>query len=356
AAVDGGRAPAGATDGGPAAAAALAAALSDRCLAARVDGPGRGRIVRLAALIDAAEDLRLRAHDLATAERAARREQVARALERLGEVGSTAALIDRLCDEVTRACGLERVLLSRVSDGRWLPWMVNDAVRSEAWFGVWADRVIPLDEMTVESRVREERRPLLVLDTAGPDVHPIIRAGEATSYVVTPIVLAGCVVGFLHADHRADGHPCDVHDRDALWTLADGFGRVYDRAALTERLRTQGSEVERLLVLGSAAVDGLADGPLRLVAGSDAAGRHAATPVTVADPDAAARLAELTPREHEVLALIVSGARNAQIAEQLVIAEGTVKSHVKHILRKLDVVNRSQAIARCLGVAETWAD
>jgi DNA-binding NarL/FixJ family response regulator len=45
----------------------------------------------------------------------------------------------------------------------------------------------------------------------------------------------------------------------------------------------------------------------------------------------------------------MSGGRtNGQIARQLVIAEGTVKSHVKHILRKLDAANRAEAVSRWL--------
>jgi DNA-binding NarL/FixJ family response regulator len=56
----------------------------------------------------------------------------------------------------------------------------------------------------------------------------------------------------------------------------------------------------------------------------------------------------LTRREREVLELITSGATNIRIAEQLVISEGTVKSHVKHILRKLHVGNRAEAVARYL--------
>ena len=58
----------------------------------------------------------------------------------------------------------------------------------------------------------------------------------------------------------------------------------------------------------------------------------------------------LTPREREVLLLIVAGQSNSAIAGRLVISEGTVKSHVKQILRKLGAVNRSEAIARYLGM------
>jgi LuxR family maltose regulon positive regulatory protein len=54
----------------------------------------------------------------------------------------------------------------------------------------------------------------------------------------------------------------------------------------------------------------------------------------------------LSERELEVLQLIAAGASNEEIAEQLVIAIGTVKRHVSNILGKLAVSNRTQAVAR----------
>jgi ATP/maltotriose-dependent transcriptional regulator MalT len=54
----------------------------------------------------------------------------------------------------------------------------------------------------------------------------------------------------------------------------------------------------------------------------------------------------LTERELEVLGLIAQGATNHEIAEQLVITVGTVKSHINHILGKLDSHNRTEAVAR----------
>jgi DNA-binding NarL/FixJ family response regulator len=56
----------------------------------------------------------------------------------------------------------------------------------------------------------------------------------------------------------------------------------------------------------------------------------------------------LTRREIQVLRLMASGATNAQVANLLVISEGTVKTHVKHILRKLDAANRAEAVSRWL--------
>ena len=58
---------------------------------------------------------------------------------------------------------------------------------------------------------------------------------------------------------------------------------------------------------------------------------------------------ELTSREGEVLALVAAGLPNKLIARHLGIAESTVKSHVKQVLRKIGVTNRTQAAAWALG-------
>jgi DNA-binding NarL/FixJ family response regulator len=60
----------------------------------------------------------------------------------------------------------------------------------------------------------------------------------------------------------------------------------------------------------------------------------------------------LSEREREVLVLLAQGAANKEIAERLVITEGTVKNHVSNILAKLQVENRTQAadIARKRGL------
>ncbi|MGC8781837.1 MAG: response regulator transcription factor, partial [Anaerolineae bacterium] len=77
---------------------------------------------------------------------------------------------------------------------------------------------------------------------------------------------------------------------------------------------------------------------VRTVAEAIAAGR--------AGPD---RLAALTPREREVLALLVQGLANKEIAHELVISTNTVKRYLKAIFEKLGVESRAAAVAVALG-------
>lgn len=60
----------------------------------------------------------------------------------------------------------------------------------------------------------------------------------------------------------------------------------------------------------------------------------------------------LTLREREVLLLVAQGKSNKEIAEQLNIAERTVRSHLENILQKLDVKNRTEAAIKA--VQEGW--
>jgi DNA-binding NarL/FixJ family response regulator len=68
------------------------------------------------------------------------------------------------------------------------------------------------------------------------------------------------------------------------------------------------------------------------VGSGHATGRRAADP-------------ELTPRELEVLELLVEGLTQGQIARQLVISPRTVGTHIQNLLAKLDVHSRAQAVA-----------
>jgi LuxR family maltose regulon positive regulatory protein len=122
-------------------------------------------------------------------------------------------------------------------------------------------------------------------------------------------------------------------------TLAEpgGFIRLFvdlgpSMARLLDQLRDQG--VAPVYIARILAAFETGDAPLAAEGGR--AGR--ARDESLVDP--------LTPREVEVLALLARHLTNRQIAEELVISPGTVKTHTLRIYRKLDVRGRQQAVAR----------
>ncbi|SHK02110.1 two component transcriptional regulator, LuxR family [Rhodothermus profundi] len=62
----------------------------------------------------------------------------------------------------------------------------------------------------------------------------------------------------------------------------------------------------------------------------------------------AAGLQTLTPREREILHLLAQGLSNAEIADRLHISVETVRTHIRHIYRKLQARNRAEAVSRLL--------
>jgi DNA-binding NarL/FixJ family response regulator len=91
-------------------------------------------------------------------------------------------------------------------------------------------------------------------------------------------------------------------------------------------------------------------GAIRTVAAGDALLSPAVTTRVIrqfaraARPEPPEAIAELTSREREILRLIANGLSNAEIGKELFIGETTVKTHVTHILQKLDLRDRVQAV------------
>src|SRR2546430_10260234 len=93
---------------------------------------------------------------------------------------------------------------------------------------------------------------------------------------------------------------------------------------------------------------------VRIVASGEALLAPAITPAVIEEfarhppaaepPGPPPALAELTPRESEVLDLLARGLSSPEICEQLVISEATAKTHVARILQKLDLRDRVQAV------------
>jgi DNA-binding NarL/FixJ family response regulator len=91
-------------------------------------------------------------------------------------------------------------------------------------------------------------------------------------------------------------------------------------------------------------------GAIRVVAGGDALLSPTITKrvierfTRIPQPAPPSGLEELTERELDVFRLISRGLSNAEIGEQLYISEATVKTHITHILQKLDLRDRVQAV------------
>jgi DNA-binding CsgD family transcriptional regulator len=272
-------------------------------------------------------------------------------------MSTPAEVVENVCQELVRSCGFTRAMLSRVEGDVWMPWITHfghrDVRESDAeWM---RSTRVSLRTMTLERELLEERHAAYVAD-ASEDPRAdadFVRATGATSYAAAPVMPAGRVIGFLHADYYPGERTVDRVDCDILWAFAEGFGRIYERAVLLERLNGQRDHVRETLRNAESIMDKLARGELEL-ARREEERLTASGATTLALAGERSSLDDLlTPREREVLSLIVAGQSNSAIATRLVISEGTVKSHVKQILRKIGAANRSEAIARYLGMIGT---
>lgn len=258
------------------------------------------------------------------------------ALRRVGEAFAALRGAQTVDDLLARApdvgcrTGFDRVLISRVEDSTW-KLLKMGSVREPRWADelVAAGKASPpvLDGGLVEGDVAVRARPCLVFDARHNDRvdQNLIRVGRSSSYAVAPLTAHGEVVGLLHGDCYYQHREVDSTDQALLSVLADGVSSQLERLLMLEGLAELRGNVDRLMT----------------------------SPPALAAPDPGTPVAPrdevtLTPREVEVMELLASGRSNRYIARRMYISEGTVKSHVTHILRKLDVSSRGEAISRWL--------
>jgi DNA-binding CsgD family transcriptional regulator len=194
---------------------------------------------------------------------------------------------------------------------------------------------VPLGYPLVEAEVAHRQVPALVDVAAGARRTPAVlrEALGWRSYVVVALALSGTTAGMLHAD--AD-RPLDDVDLQVAALYADGLTRAFERAALHRTLQHHRQELRGAVSWMSErlAHDAIPSRPTD-VAEQDGGGEPRA-------------LGDLTAREGEVIGLLARGMTNMAIARALVISEGTVKYHVKNILRKLHATSRADAVAKYL--------
>ena len=335
----------------PSAEAALTAA-SQRVAQAlwenRQDAPHAGGSVDAIDLLLELKEIQGRLREASLAQRIAAFASVHDALGRLHRITSVSELIDRVPEEVCRL-GFDRAMISRVHGSMWLP----EAVHVEGDPG-WAQEILRagreepqlLNHMILETEMIRRRGPLLVLNAqADPRVHPALAAATLTrSYVAAPIMPERHVIGFLHADCYMRRRHVDEFSRDVLWMFAQDVGYAFQRTVLSARLHTLRATVRRLTCDITTVTDELVDAEVEVarIDREDLAMARSSAATFVADQSPAD--SALTRRELDVLQLMATGETNAGIAGRLVISVGTVKSHVKHILRKLGAANRAEAV------------
>jgi len=262
-------------------------------------------------------------HDAASADVSRRLRSVQRALHRLGAEESLGRLVNLAPRFACQALELDRAMLLHISGNNIVSgtaWAAGDLVAA-ADFARFLRAAHPqLTSCPPEFEAVQRRLPILVTNAQNRDdvYRPLVHAARSEAYAVAPMIRGDRVIGLLHADRfPVVDRQLDVLDRDLLWTFATGLADLIDRAA-GRGLHSSPELAPELEPVEDAAPTSPASGPLSL----------------------------LTSREHEVLALLAEGSSNATIAGRLVISEATVKSHVRHILRKLRAANRTEAVIR----------
>ena len=179
----------------------------------------------------------------------------------------------------------------------------------------------------------------------------IMEVSGCFGYIAAPITVQGRAIGILHAD-RPEPHGVVTMDHlDQLEAFAECLSVAFESAVLDEKATQQRVEVDNLC----ANVDELLSRSGRSALWSLSAATQGQRPDAHHHRRELPAAVSLTAREHEIMSHVATGATNGQIARCLVISEGTVKSHLKHIAKKLNTSSRAAAVAVYAGVGTAGA-
>jgi DNA-binding CsgD family transcriptional regulator len=272
-------------------------------------------------------------------------------LVRLADLGPPSEVRSKTPKLAAEALGFDRVLLTSIVEGQLMPEGLHVASKANAGevLSELRGRPVALDYPLIEGEIMRRRRAQVVHasdDEEASAQHAFADILGWTSYVTAPIVLDGRVIGFFHADRQASGQDLSDTDATRLASFAVCFALVYERAVLRHRLRVQREELRQVASWAATRTSELGDRSITLSDGRQGEDHEVTVRTSGVGENALRDL--LTPRELEVLKFMVRGDTNAGIARELVLSEGTVKFHVKNILRKLHAANRAEATSRYL--------
>ncbi|MGW0025384.1 LuxR C-terminal-related transcriptional regulator [Rhodococcus sp. NPDC003383] len=208
-------------------------------------------------------------------------------------------------------------------------------------------REIPLREAPREAELVRRRRPYAVdaSDTYRHTYRPLIDLSRPAGYIAVPVVIGSRAVAMIHVDRQSDGlSDTDVH---IVGTLAAACASSKERADLRRQIYARNEHVDAEIQRLTRALRHLEHAPITMpeLGTSELPPPDDATLDGGSQDPAIPYTQSLTAREREVLTLMATGATNAAISRQLCISDGTVKSHVQRIFKKLGVSTRAEVAA-----------
>ncbi|WP_188806862.1 helix-turn-helix transcriptional regulator [Citricoccus zhacaiensis] len=282
-----------------------------------LDGPQVARDVLLEVV-----DLRGRLVTTAMASRHEMMHRVDQSLQRLRAVDTLQDFIHKVPQEIV-SLGYVRSLFSWADGLHWVAQSAHSVQgEDESRRLVEAGRQQPFRDLRdyFEYEMIRERHSILRHGIRkSRRVHPeLLRATEAEAFVASPLIAGDAVVGFVNIDANATTGSVDDFDRGLLSIHTAGAGIILERL---HRARHRATPPEHTA----------------FQAERRSRGGFAAREMAPVD--------QLTVRESEILHWVAAGLTNAEIGRELTITEGTAKTHVRNVFRKLGVSNRTQAAA-----------
>jgi DNA-binding CsgD family transcriptional regulator len=244
--------------------------------------------------------------------------------------------------------GFSKALISLVSGTTWVPLSLFVHPTLSGSFddlqGFVRNNKFTLSEAPREADMARRRMPYLVhaVEINDKTFRPIVVLSKPSGFVATPIVVKNETVAFIHADRHM--HGVTAEDLVKLQAFSEFTALSYQKGEILRSLDAQprwasdpldslgqGAECQTDEVSGAGPENNRLDGAFR--------DRWDLSPGASLLPQA------LTLRQHDVLLCLSKGMTNAEIARALFITEGTVKTHVKQILRRLNARTRAEAAA-----------
>jgi DNA-binding NarL/FixJ family response regulator len=307
----------------------------------------------------------LRLAELVTRLDTASRDDIARRLrvhtEQFEALQQVVRAIDAGADQIARIVtqelctnlGYGKAMFSVVRGSTWSPiaLAVNPELTGDFHELVTAidGREISLREAPREAELVRRRRPYAVdgVDTYRHTYRPLIDLSRPAGYLAVPIVVDSRAVAIIHVDRQSDSlTDTDVH---MVGALAGVCASVRERAELRQQIFARNEHVDAEVQRLTRALRHLEQAPVTMpdLATSELPRAGAASVDETTQAAIVPRAHTLTAREREVLTLMATGATNAAISRRLCISDGTVKSHVQRIFKKLGVSTRAEVAALC---------